>query len=523
MATPPPHSTADSAFLDSLVSSGNDLFSTFGLDTLIGLHEMRLQCTVNLTKVELKHTNRTKGLLSYHREMETLVSKPAYEIVSRDDRTSVRSNFHRTLQNLETARNKDIMKIETHCDKIQEEWLRHKFSTAVRHAQDLLESDHAHYREVMARVQAYQVSMQTHLDGCRSGRGYGGLYCYVEELDTLLTMMGEFHEVMRNLGLMLYGDDEDFVVPKGQGSGFAETSADSEVSTSPPLKVDFPLGLFGVGPVIVKEAPHTGQTTPTTAQKATPTTTQKATPIPHSTELPTKSHQKLNSESPPTLPSSSSGASTPSPSSPSLHPPLPPLPNPPSLSPSPPSSPSFPSSPLPPLSNPPPLHPSPPSSPLPPLSNPPPLHPSPPSSPLPPLSNPPPLHPSPPSSPLPPLSNPPPLHPSPPSSPSTQEPTEWATPTKQLVESTSRSQSEAAAHSDEVTSFLPSKGEFYHVPWQVCDDYIPSQVLSHNNDNAQYSNIPHPSVHNPLPPSLPPSPQLVNSPLIPSPTLMFWG
>lgn len=269
----------------------------------------------------MKYNKRIDKLLKYHHDMENLISLPEFEDFTNEDRPSIESNFHRTLKHTERIRDRELLKIKAHCDAEQRDWLGSKFLSAVVYAKDLISSDRDQYRVFAAQVNSYKVKMQNHLDTCRNGHSFGQLYCYVDELETLVDMMGEFLIALEHLTVMYYGDDED-LASGNEGSGSEEPESEIEFRTSsshvpvpittpttPPTTtpttpihtlihtLKLPQGFFGVGPVII--TPHkeaTPKTTPTSEWESSSFTSSKQTlPIspadaytPTSTDTPTK-------------------------------------------------------------------------------------------------------------------------------------------------------------------------------------------------------------------------------------------
>lgn len=298
-------------FLDSLVRPGVDMAATFSLELLEGLHQLNLECNVNLSSVDMKYSKRMNDLVKYHHSMEKLVSMPRFSEFSNEDRTDVEANFHRSLKHVEQTRNKELRKVQTRCDSTQQHWLTDKFVSAVTYAKNILRSDRQRYSELIAEMASYKTKMQQHLTTCRhSEHSFGLMYCYVEELETLLDLLDKFLEVMDTFVVVYYGDDED-LSQRGQGSGVKEvdfsgappdtTQLPSPVPTSKILTIKLPPGFFGPGPVII--GPDDDAATPTNHQ-ATPTREATPTKQVHTPETPTSTNTILS----PAPPASSEAA-----------------------------------------------------------------------------------------------------------------------------------------------------------------------------------------------------------------------
>ncbi len=226
----------EETLMDSLVWEGNDMTSTFVLETLQGLHMQSVTCNVNMSAVEMKHAKEMDKLIKYYRSMENLVSSKEYMKFSRDDRSSVESNFHSTMRHAEKMRNRKLQRIKTQCDSEQQEWLKEKFSLAVNHATALLSSGRSgrgRYEEMGVRVQYCREKIQQHLTTCRSNaNSFGLLYCYVDELEILLRKIDEFLATMQEILRVHYGDDEDLITI-GSGTRGTDTKHTPDTSDSP--------------------------------------------------------------------------------------------------------------------------------------------------------------------------------------------------------------------------------------------------------------------------------------------------
>ena len=298
------------SFLDTLIRPGTDMIASFSLAMLEDLHQHSLQCRMNLSSVDMKYSLKMNKLVKYHQSLEKVVFNPTFEDMAGEDRTEVEANFRRSLKHFEKERNKELLKVQANCDSSQQEWVTTKFMSAVNYAKKILNSDRQQYRELIVEMQSYRAKMQRHLATCRHGdQSFGQLYCYVEELDTLLQLIDNFLEIMDNIVVLYFGDDEDLTEER-QGSGVGEGSGDPDDATVPPsptvpvtskiTHIKLPPGFFGVGPVIID--PHGSKATPTTTQT---TPTQETVPVKETRALATPSPTE-----PSPVPSSASPANS---------------------------------------------------------------------------------------------------------------------------------------------------------------------------------------------------------------------
>lgn len=256
------------------------MVATLGLELLEGLTQQNAECRMNLSRVDMKYTKRMSGLVKYHQAMEKLVSMPKFSEFSNADRTEVEANFLHTVKYMEVSRNKELRQLHHRCNSTQQDWLTGRFLLAVSHARNVLDNDMRQYVELRTEMVSYRSKMQRHVVTCqRSKHSFDLMYCYVEELETLLYLIDQLLEAMDHMVVTQYGDDED-LAPGGQGSGVEEFDGDSVdfdttqhpspipiTSKIPTIKV--PPGFFGVGPVIIR--PHSDTTSPSSETETTPT------------------------------------------------------------------------------------------------------------------------------------------------------------------------------------------------------------------------------------------------------------
>lgn len=306
VTTPPGeglHEPEESSFLDSLVRPGTDMIATFSLELLEDLHQHSLECRMELSSVDMKYSKLMNKLVKYYHSMEKVVSMPQFAEVSNKDRTQVEANFHGAIKHMEKTRNEELKKIQARCNSTEQDWLSEKFVSAVYYAKKVLLRDRQEYKELIAEMKTYRAKMLRHIAACQhSEHSFGQLYCYLEELETLLYLLDNFLEVMRNIDVMYYGDDED-LVEQGQGSGVGEVTTDAAPDTTQPplpttskvIKIKLPPGFFGVGPVIF-DPRSDAAASPTTSQ-ATPT--RETTLVTHTSDISAAEPSSTPSPAPP--------------------------------------------------------------------------------------------------------------------------------------------------------------------------------------------------------------------------------
>lgn len=223
------------SFLDSLVGDSADMTATFVAEVLEGLHMRSVQCSMNMSAVEMKHAKDMQKLVKYHHAMETVVAIPEYMKFSQDDRSSVEQNFHRTMRYKEMMRDRKLKKIKAKCDSEREEWLSQMFVSAVGHAKSLLTIGRENYLDMETKLLMCRQKLRRHLTTCRSSAdSFELLYCYVDELEILIRKIDEFLDVMRGMIAVYYGDDEDLTVAgSGRMANFEEDGVPESMQTYP--------------------------------------------------------------------------------------------------------------------------------------------------------------------------------------------------------------------------------------------------------------------------------------------------
>lgn len=274
-------SSDDETFLDSLVDDSDDivLSSLFGLETLHGLHGLKLQCAVNVTTIEVDFNTKMTKLFEYHRSMESVISIPQFYEFSNEDRQAIEGTFHRTLKHAEKLRNQKLQGVIRKCEKEQEVWLRSKFISAVEYAVSVLFRDPTRYREIIGKVESYKRKLQYQLWSCSQARHSVYLiYCYSEELEMILQQVDNFiyilqrsinefddptiatvgsnHATSTTTISESHYDDEDFSA-SGEGSGMESEDNDDD-SVAPTTKAS-PSSTTSLGPADA------------TSERATPT------------------------------------------------------------------------------------------------------------------------------------------------------------------------------------------------------------------------------------------------------------
>ena len=304
--------------MDSLTGEGDEMSTNFILEVLQSLHMQTLNCSSNMSAIEMKHMKEVKKLMKYHRSMENVIAKPDFLRFSDGDRSTVETNFHHTMTYMERVRDQRLKKVKARCDAEQEHWLGLKFVTLIRHGQELLNTGLEPYRKMMERIRFCREKISQHLDSCQNSNSFDLLYCYMDELHAILKWIDEFIWDMHSIALSSLGDDEDLeLTTAGSGQptdtdavpnmtpednqnidiGFdAETEEISEIPSanpetpSPPTtpivhRMKLPPGFFGAGPVIVtpseasEDTPTSATTDATpTSTETTPTTTEESVP-----------------------------------------------------------------------------------------------------------------------------------------------------------------------------------------------------------------------------------------------------
>jgi len=207
--------------LDCYLEEGEDETALFGADILQDFQLRRLECHMNISRLELQYQTKRQKLLRYHHQMEKTMKAKNFEKMSNQTRQSVKQNLQKTLQEAEREHLEKTRKNQRICYVEINSWLDSKLHESVRQAEKLVRQDYAKFTDFLRKVHRFKSKLMSHRAACPRTHRYldSTITCHPRDLQLLL----EFTSVL--IVKMYYmreesslGDDEDYDI-EGHRSG----------------------------------------------------------------------------------------------------------------------------------------------------------------------------------------------------------------------------------------------------------------------------------------------------------------
>ncbi len=215
-------------------------FDAFGADILQDFNLYSLECSMNVSKVELKYEIRLGHLLTYYSANKKAMKTKNFESLTNQTRQDVEKNIRNTIHTVEREKVAKVVQAKKTCQEKIQKHLEGKMVKLVNQAKHSVRRNPSAFERLLTSVRLFQSRLYSHKRACGSpgDSEKSTVTCDGHSLQLLLNFTSSLISRMDYVRDVSYSDDEDLSssrVGSGEDLDGREESSTFKQRTTPML------------------------------------------------------------------------------------------------------------------------------------------------------------------------------------------------------------------------------------------------------------------------------------------------